>query len=101
MPKGNCGTVLGGGEKAPDVSETYPRQPTDRLLSRLFAAATRMSVVLPEVPGAVTVTVMVWLIESEVPVPGTGLGETLTTVQAPFELEADRVNDAARALESE
>jgi hypothetical protein len=95
IPNGNCGTPFGGGWNAVEVSDAYPRQPTAVLVSWVFTAAMRMSVVLPEVAGAVTVTVMVWLIESDVPDPGTGLGRTLTTVQAPLELEAESVNEVA------
>jgi hypothetical protein len=54
-----------------------------------------MAVVLPGVAGAVTVTVMIWLIESDFPEPGTGLGRTLTTVQALLLLEAESVNEVA------
>jgi hypothetical protein len=64
-------------------------------LSWLFFAVSVMVVVLPMVLGAVTFTDIVWLIESDVPLLGTGLGRTLTTVQAPFELAADIVNEDA------
>jgi len=67
----------------------------DAAPSWLFVAVTVMVVVLPAVLGAVTFTDMVWLIEFETPLLGTGLGRTLTTVQAPFELCAVRVNEAA------
>jgi len=63
--------------------------------SWLLAASTFMVVVLPGVAGAVTFTEMVWLIELDVPEVGTGLGRTLTTVQAPFVLVAESVNEAA------
>jgi len=65
-------------------------------LSPLFAAFTVRVVVLPTVVGAVTSTenrpdvVAGGLapIEYDVPVPGIGLGEILTTVQALLELWA-------------
>jgi len=66
----------------------------------LFTAVTVIVVELPAVAGAVSLTVMSWLIESDVPELGTGLGNTLTIVHAPFELAADNVNDAANAEES-
>jgi hypothetical protein len=56
-------------------------------------------VVLPAVLGAVTTTDMSWLIESDVPVCGTGL-VTLTIVQAELELFAVIVNEAAYIGES-
>jgi len=62
----------------------------------LFAAFTVRVVVLPGDAGAVTLTVIVWLIEPDVPELGTGLGRTLTTVQAPLELAAESVKEAGK-----
>jgi hypothetical protein len=100
IPNGNCGTPFGGGGNAPAVSDTYPRHPAAVLVSLVSTAAMRMRVVLPGVAGAVTLTEMVWLIESDFPEPGTGLGRTLTTVQATLLLEAESVNEVAYADES-
>jgi hypothetical protein len=81
MPYGNCGTPFGGGGNAPAVSVVLAEQ--SALPSWLFAAFTVRVVVLPGVLGAVTLTVMVWLMESDGE-DGTGLGGVmLTIVQVP------------------
>jgi len=56
-----------------------------------------MVVVLPGVAGAFTTTVMVCVIEPDVPVPGTRVGRTLVIVQAPFVLELENVKYAGYA----
>jgi hypothetical protein len=81
IPNGNCGTPFGGGGNAPAVSVVLAVQSAEP--SWLLAAFTLSVVVLPGVLGAVTLTVMIWLIESDA-VDGTGLGGVmLTIVQVP------------------
>lgn len=89
MPTGNSGTPC------VTIVVRWSVAVQEAELSWLFLAVIVMVVVLPMLLGAVTFTDIVWLIESDVPLLGTGLGRTLTTVQAPFELDADIVKEDA------
>jgi hypothetical protein len=77
IPAGNCGTPCEV-ERFVVVEQSAP-------LSWLFAAFTVMVVVLL-VLGAVTFTEIVVLTEADVPEDGYKVGETLTMVQAEFDV---------------